>query len=229
MKNENDVKKKPQSLLTKTMIILMIAFVISVLWNTVKWVKIGYTSMAITLDQQIQDFSSDVIERQPWLLEKFLVLEGKGEMSARQLSLPIINQSEKVSAQYDSALTKLKSDLVDVRIFFNEGWNVIKLSFLLVCIKFISIFSSILLFVFSGLLGALDGLRKRYIRTMEAGRESTYMYHNISLIFRQLPLLLLLAYLLLPVMIPATAVVVAISSGLFIYCHLLCSTLKKFL
>ena len=229
MKKEQDFKKKPQSLLTKSMMVLMIAFIISVLWNTVEWARIGYASMAVTLDKQIQRFANDVIERQPWLLEEFLVLEGKGEEGAHQLALPIIDQTEKVSEQYDRTFTKLKSDLGQVRLFFNEGWNVIKLSFLLVCIKFISFFSSTLLFVFSGLLGALDGLRKRYIRTMEAGRESTYMYHNISLIFRQLSLLLLLAYLLLPVMIPATAVVIAISSGLFVYCHLLCSTLKKFL
>lgn len=229
MNKDAEVKKKPQSLAYKTWIVLMIAIIVSVAWHTVDWMRMGYSQMYLNLDKQITLFARDIIQRQPFLLKEYLLIENSFEENTESITSPILIQEEKVANTYTVKGNKFKESAAKIGIFFREAWNVAKLSFLLVCIKFISIFSSFLLFIFSGLLGALDGLRRRYIRTMEAGRESTYLYHNISSLFRQIPALLVLVYLLVPVSIPATLVIVLISAGLFVYCDLFFSTLKKFL
>lgn len=229
MTKENEVKKKTRSLFYKTWMVLVIAIVVSVIWHSIDWMRLGYSQMYLNLDYQISVFAKDIIKRQPFMLKEFLMLENKFEASSVEFANPILLQEEKVANHYGIKGHRFKSSIAKIGLFFRKAWNVTKLSFLLVCIKFISIMSSILLFAFSGLLGALDGLRRRYIRTIEAGRESTYLYHNISTLFRQVPVLFVLVYLLAPISISATLVILMISVGLFIYSNLFFSTLKKFL
>lgn len=229
MTKENEVKKKTQSLFYKTWMALVIAIVVSVIWHSIEWTRLGYSQMYLNLDYQISMFAKDIIKRQPFMLEKFLRLENRLEANALSVTKPILLQEEKVVDHYNIKDHRFKYGVAQLGLFFRKAWNVAKLSFLLVCIKFISIISSILLFAFAVFLGALDGLRRRYIRTVEAGRESTYLYHNISTLFRQVPVLFVLMYLLAPISISATVVILMISLGLFIYSNLFFSTLKKFL
>jgi hypothetical protein len=95
--------------------------------------------------------------------------------------------------------------------------------------KTLSVMVSLWIFIFSSLLGAMDGLLHRYIRTQEGGRESTYVYHKVAYCVYKAPLAIILLYLALPIMINPEIVVVILSMTFFMFFYLTTASLKKYL
>ena len=102
-------------------------------------------------------------------------------------------------------------------------------SFILLSFKFVSIFAAILIYLFASLLGALDGLVTRYIRTAEGGRESTFVFHKITGVIIQLPCWLIIIYLISPILINPTLVIVLLALSFFTAFNIATANLKKFL
>lgn len=95
--------------------------------------------------------------------------------------------------------------------------------------KFISIFGAFLIYLFASLLGALDGLVKRYIRTAEGGRESTFVFHKMTSVIIQFPLWLIIIYLISPMLINPMLVISLLALAFFVVFNIATSNLKKFL
>lgn len=229
MRPEPEVKKKPATLITKTLMVFVLALVASILWQTLNGIRFGYGKTVAALDAQIALFAADVIEREPFLLNAFLTMETNMTASVKHMTLSMPKNTIKKASLHRFMSSSWTKTTQQLSLFFSKGWQVMQLSFLLVMIKFIGIISSLLLFIFSGLLGALDGLNRRYVRTIEAGRESTYLYHNISALFKQVPMFVVLVYIVAPLTIPTTFIIALISVALFVYCNLFFTNLKKFL
>jgi len=102
-------------------------------------------------------------------------------------------------------------------------------SFIVLLFKFISVFAAILIYIFAGLLGALDGLVVRYVRTAEGGRESTFIFHKMTNVIIQLPIWLIIIYLISPVLINPMIVIALLALSFFVVFNIATSNLKKFL
>jgi hypothetical protein len=136
-------------------------------------------------------------------------------------------------------LTQVPMSLL-MNTYTQDLWNHIKLSTYRivdvwnetakdVLAKTVSVLVSLWVFVFSSLLGAMDGLLNRYKRTCEGGRESTYIYHKVSSSMYKIPLAILVVFLSLPLDINPEIVVILLSITFFMYFYITTSSLKKYL
>lgn len=122
------------------------------------------------------------------------------------------------------------SDIIfSIPVLFQSIVAMLWASFWVLVFKFISVFSAILIYVFAGLLGALDGLVMRYVRTAEGGRESTFIFHKMTDTILQIPIWLIFIYLLSPVLINPTWIIVLLSLSFFLVFNIATANLKKFL
>jgi len=122
------------------------------------------------------------------------------------------------------------SNLIDDATYHLYGFLYLaKWSLKLDIIKFISVFCSLMVFIFAGFLGLLDGLLTRYIRTAEGGRESTYVYHHLADALFKIPFCLVVAYIALPFPLNPLIVVVILAVTTFMFCRVSGANLKKFI
>ena len=96
-------------------------------------------------------------------------------------------------------------------------------------VKMGSLLCSLWIFIFATLLGLFDGLVARYVRTVEGGRESTFIFHKFTDTFLKFPGLVLLSYLLMPSYISSEMVIMVLSVIFFVTCFTATSQLKKYL
>lgn len=94
--------------------------------------------------------------------------------------------------------------------------------------KLVGVLSVIWVLLFAVIVGAMDGLLERYIRTMEGGRESAFMFHQLANGLRY-PFLLLFIYLAVPVLINPEITTVVMSVLFFVLIRGATANLKKFL
>lgn len=106
---------------------------------------------------------------------------------------------------------------------------ILLLTVILLVLKVGALFSSIFLYVSSSLLGFLDGLVSRYKRTMEAGRESTFIFHHVSKILLSIPAFLIFFYVAIPVYISPLLINICIAGLLFAGFRVYGSNLKKYM
>lgn len=96
-------------------------------------------------------------------------------------------------------------------------------------IKLMILLSALPLFALSMLAGLVDGLNQRAIRTACLGRESSYLFHRFSHYLKKFLLLLLLAWLALPISMNPAAVFVPISLMMALMVAMTASRFKKYL
>ena len=95
--------------------------------------------------------------------------------------------------------------------------------------KFVSIFSSTMVFILCGALGVFDGLLSRYIRKKEGGRESAFLFHRASRFLIKASVFIVFLYLLIPVCMNPQWIVALLSIIFFSYFYIYASCLKKYL
>lgn len=100
---------------------------------------------------------------------------------------------------------------------------------LLTILKISSLFISLMMIVFASLLGCVDGLCYRYIRTMEGGRESTFLYHQGSEKLLMLASMFIFGFVLLSSFDYPQGVVAILALIGFTYTYTTFSQLKKYL
>lgn len=108
-------------------------------------------------------------------------------------------------------------------------FSILGMTFKLLIAKFASIFVSIWVFVFASILGAMDGLLSRYIRTVEGGRESTFIFHRVSGVVIKIPVAIVFLYLSTPFFLNPKWVVMVMSLLFFGFFYIATANLKKFL
>lgn len=125
--------------------------------------------------------------------------------------------------------TRLKNKMVHIEDEGGEVLVLLKLTFWQFSIKVMALVESIGVVVCASVVGAMDGLCKRYIRTSEGGRESTLLYHTAGKRFMLLPMSVILLYLALPIFISGMMATMALALCFFIYFNVRMSCLKKYL
>lgn len=139
----------------------------------------------------------------------------------------LLNQHKQVQALLTNEFVKRATSHIksDVARFWQVLIGTLNLTFL----KFLSIGISVLVFAVAGLIGAMDGLLVRYVRTAEAGRESTFLFHRVAGVMLKAPIKITMLYLAFPFFINPEIVVLFISFLFFVFTRLYTANLKKFM
>lgn len=148
----------------------------------------------------------------------------------KDLSEPLSNSTNLKIWSIRASNQTLSQKLKILKRNLTQGFNFLKQVFFLCVIKFINIFAPIWLYAMTMTLGVLDGLTARYIRTVEGGRESTFIFHHLSKTWVRLLLLLLLVDTCSPLWtLPNNIMALIVATFLFFYSRTRCAHLKKFL
>lgn len=145
------------------------------------------------------------------------------------------NDLEAMSSELvgDSVVSSLKSDagfyLNEVASIMSKAWSLFGLVFKIILAKCLILISALPLFLLFGLLGLVDGLSLREIRTAELGRESSYLFHLLNKWVLRAVLLVLCAWLALPVAITPQYVLLPLSLLLAMMVSMTASRFKKYL
>lgn len=201
---------------------MTIGLVVGVGINSYMGYKLGYAPMMKalhhTLSEQLAGLGfrdKPLAEESGWVMKQIATQVVRWEQAGEQVV------TKRVPTQ--------PSTLTHWVALANRGLSLIGLTLALMAAKLLSVSISLLVLVFAALIGAMDGLLKRYIRTQEGGRESTFVFHRISDVLITAPVLLLVIYLALPIYLPPQAVVMAMSGLVFLFFTIATTNLKKFL
>lgn len=211
---------------------IAVGFFLTLIVSIVKAYKSGLLSALSDLLTAYADLVLEIAGRSPnlagFILDKQALIEAEASNSLISSGsfiaahFPKLMNTPAPSAQIGFALAKIKYYFTG--LFYLTEW-----SFKVDLLRFISVFCSIMVFVFAAILGFLDGLLTRYIRTAEGGRESTYIYHHLADSTFKLPFFLIIAYIALPLPISPLLVVAVITLLIFMFCRISAANLKKFL
>lgn len=113
--------------------------------------------------------------------------------------------------------------------YVNSFLLFIQATFLSIVFKFYGVLRMWFLLLSSSIMGTLDGLRDRYIRMAESGRESSFAYHRLSNLALNVPFAFIFFYLSLPIDIAPDLVVFLSSLMFYVFFKLMFGNLKKFL
>lgn len=112
--------------------------------------------------------------------------------------------------------------------FLNEAYLLSLLTIKIILAKCFFVFISSFVFIFAIMLGAMDGLLSRFIRTQEGGRESTFLFHSVSCKLALLPILILFLYFIAPLAICAQYIVILLGLVFYLFFYGMTSNLKKY-
>ena len=203
---------------------LLIALVI----NAVQWHEHGYQRVISTLTQRDQAQIQALGLRSAWAarLAQWVSQDTDAQASwFAQQSQEVLHDVPLLERLWHTA--KHPSD--GWRQGLVHGLHLLWGTVVLIALKGVSLMVSVWVWVFAGLLGAMDGLLARYIRTQEGGRESTFIFHRVADKVIGVPVMLLLVYLAVPLFVNPEWVVMAMSVMVFVFFYLLSANLKKFL
>ncbi len=164
-------------------------FMVFVTWGLFIWWQSGYTKAYTTLDslystqaKAIQFFP----EQKPWVMKtpKFEFL--KDDSSLKIATAVLVYQS--------------------IRLL-----NLMGLTCQCILIKLMILITAIPLFSITMLIGVIDGLSRRAIRTACLGRESSYLFHQLKKHSQKVMTAFIAFWLLLPVSIPPAFVFIPMS------------------
>lgn len=211
---------------------IIMGFLLTLIVSIFKSYKSGLLSALSDLLTAYSDLVLEIAGRSPslagFILDKQALIEAEASNSLISSGnfvaahFPKLASAPAPSQQISLVLAKIKYYLAG--LFYLIQW-----SFKVDLLKFISVFCSSMVFVFAALLGFLDGLLARYIRTAEGGRESTYVYHHLADAIFKTPFYLIVVYLALPLPLSPLLIVAMITLLTFMFCRLSAANLKKFI
>jgi len=213
-----------------------LGILILVMISAVQWKKQGYPNMLQNLNSQYFSEVNYLTQHNTFLSNRcvsfFNLLDQKivSLMTDAKTTFAKSHLNEKISIEnnegHHSLFTSALADsLGGIKKITLMLWE----SLLILSFKFINVFGAISLFVFALLFGALNGLVTRYVRTMEGGRESTFMFHKMTGMIIQLPLWIIILYFVLPLLINPTIIIGLLTGSLFLVVYIATSSLKKFI
>jgi integrating conjugative element membrane protein (TIGR03747 family) len=232
-KNSSSPRTPDKSLMGKLIFVLLVAWVIAMVVNMIDWNKQGYTFLIKTLDEAYAKYREELFTRNETLNiysdAVILLIKEYTQpffIAVMQKSQTLTSSSNLFDFKSDKSAKKFISIIYQNAIQF---LSVVIATTKILFAKVMNIIVSFWLYVFASLLGALDGLVKRYIRTAEGGRESTFVFHKVSHVVIQLPIWILALYLIIPDTFSPEIVVMLISLALFAFFTIATSQLKKYL
>lgn len=154
------------------------------LWALSQWLLYGYSSAYNTVSTLTNRQRAAIIPVYPGSLLSVLPMAYK----------PI--GSIAVPRRFTVTDNPFLSDLIEKT---QQLAQLIMMSCQCLVIKLAILIAALPLFALSMLAGLIDGLNQRAIRTACLGRESSYLFHRLNHYLKKLLLLLLMAWLALPV------------------------------
>tara|TARA_R110002167_G_scaffold93474_7_gene250491 strand:- start:4040 stop:4756 length:717 start_codon:yes stop_codon:yes gene_type:complete len=124
---------------------------------------------------------------------------------------------------------KFHEKLVTAETYLQKSKNIFLMTFNVIAAKFLGILSSSFVILFAVMLGVLDGLLNRYIRTREGGRESSFLYHRAAVWMVRIPFFIIVLYLSIPIEINTELVILGVGLLAFMLTFNYAKTIKKFL
>jgi hypothetical protein len=225
---EAPLKRKNLShLFTGTVASVTLGAVGSLILNCVKWHVEGYPAVMSELSALVTRESQSITIAPTWVLFAFEWTSSVAGMICH--SLVIFFEEFSHQRGFFEGATPLEHRGHELILFAQRFIHVFGFVLWISVLKVLSILSAFWLFVFSSLIGSLDGLLSRYIRTSEGGRESAFFFHHVSDVLLSLPALVFFGVLIVPFFISPVWVKSLLAMLLFIFFHTQASSLKKFL
>lgn len=201
-------------------------------FNVVNWYEHGFSTALQTIQDHTKVTLSELNTRNRWAQATMIAMsqllsESLSHYGERaELKLRSAEQGRIAQGELNSKLLKEATHLESGGKHF---LSILKLTFWQLSIKIMALLESIWVLACAAVVGAMDGLCKRYIRTSEGGRESTLLYHSAGKRFMLLPMSVILLYLALPLFVSGLVATMALALCVFIYFNVRMSCLKKYL
>ncbi len=214
------------------MILLLLGWLILMGWVSSLWCCVGfekaYTSVTTLYQKQTQaitTFNGVMVANtvKSWL--KNIPTQEVTNKAAQTGSL-IKKNLDEVMPDETNDLNEIAQDF---SLIANQVWLLMGLTTQVIFIKLVILISAVPLFLLMTVVGLVDGLNQRAIRTASLGRESSYVFHQLNRHAKRGLLLLLSFWLALPICITPAFVFVPASLLLGITVSITASRFKKYL
>lgn len=216
---------------------LILGFGIELVINAVQWHRSGFIAFQQTHQARLRSERQAIERRSPqmgvwfaWLTTHVHQQWQQGHDRAdRDITtvehLPVLHHLDDIEGQVIHHASLNKWSWSNLRQLVWLVW----LTAVSVALKTISVGCALFLFIFAAIIGLVDGLLARQIRTAEGGRESTFLFHRITSSLLQVPLWILVLYFALPITFQPLIAIVLLAVIFFSVCYLTTSQLKKYL
>ena len=204
--------------------------VVGIIINAVMWHIEGYQALIKGTEHTYDEQIRSIVLRNKSAAKEYASSVDVMRDSTMWVGSTIAVDAEKIpyfNAVEDHVMTTSTRKFVFMaveHVFIVLGWT-----FKVVIAKFLSVFASFWVFIFAALMGAMDGLLARYIRTNEGGRESTFIFHRVSDKVIKVPITIVFLYLSSPLTINPEVIVLIMSLLFFVFFYIATANLKKFL
>ena len=199
------IKKHPRKLMHHLVLLMFLGWLVLLLWSFVMWGYAGYPTAHLKLQTLVEKQNHAVVFFKPHVI-------------SLKLKAPI-------GAIENPALQTLILELTHKAA---ELTQLVMLSAQCMLMKLLILITSIPLFTVTLLAGLVDGLSQRAIRTACLGRESSYMFHQLTRYSKRGLVLFLALWFLVPLNIAPAYVFIPMSLFVGVMTAMTASRFKKY-
>lgn len=213
---------KPKRTLMSLFALIFLGWLILFTWGLSLWFYSGFDKAVVVLTELCQKQRNAVIELSPLPLVTFHF----GSMPDRtsEAGAFINKELHKLLPEQTSEFNQITDDLLQKS---QQAGLLLRLITEVLFIKILVLGAALPLLILAISAGLVDGLNQRAIRTASLGRESSYVFHQLSRHLKRALLLLLAVWLAIPVSVTPALVFVPVSIALSILVSLTVSRFKK--
>ena len=230
VQNNNTGIKSKQGLLAKLLAAVMLGYILTLFGNLIMWQLTSYKNTRDKLNDEYNQYLAHIAQYEKSVLSNIGLNNAKYRDIFNNLQLGASCKIKQMTAKLKSFLNHQNIKILDNTVNIASSFlNIIYLTFKIMVVKLIAVLASIALYVFAIMLGLLDGLVARYKRTMQAGRESTFVFHHVAKLIISLPVFLMFIYIMSPIYINPLIINLAIAGFLFVGFRVYGANLKKYM
>jgi integrating conjugative element membrane protein (TIGR03747 family) len=216
---------RPKRILMNLFVLIVLGWLILFTWGFGLWFYSGFDKAVDRLTELCQKQRSAVTELSPMSLVKNTQFHlGSMPVRASEAGALINKELHKVLPEEDSEFGQITDDLLQK---IQQAGLLLRLVTEVLLIKLFVLSAALPLLMLAITAGCVDGLNQRAIRTASLGRESSYVFHQLSRHLKRGLLLLLALWLAIPVSITPAFVFVPVSITLSILVSFTVSRFKK--
>ena len=209
-----------KKLIVNLFTVVLLGWLILLSWSMVIWVRFGVNAAQERLHQLIIQQRttlipfSDLRIHAPWM--KLSVTGLSNQINTIRHALP----------QPNIEITDIASDAFQI---VKQFWRIIGMVTQVMLIKLTIVIAALPLFILTMTAGLVDGLNQRAIRTASLGRESSYVFHQLTRYFKRGLTVLLGLWIAIPVNVTPALMFVPVSVLLSVMVSVTASRFKKYL
>ncbi|KTD25139.1 TIGR03747 family integrating conjugative element membrane protein [Legionella maceachernii] len=208
------VKQYSKRMSLQLTLVLFLGWLALIIWAVSQWLLHGYPFALDTVNTLANTQREAITPVYQGSLLSALPFEIKPGWA---LTIPYLNKL---------AINDFAADLLEKS---QQFFQLVLISSQCLLIKLIILFAAIPLFALSMIVGLVDGLNQRAIRTACLGRESSYVFHRLNHYLKKLLVILLMLWLALPLSVTPAYIFVPISLLMGLMMAMTASRFKKYL